>query len=363
MVVRRNSDTSSKDLIRNGEENWERWVLRNHVIRDGIWAGTQSPAAAKDLSTKLWGKLTEMGVEKSCSQRWCSRSNSVISSKGSKKVYARKIHTSQNTKQNSQNTKTKTSHQTAERCLSLCLSLSSSCSSWRWWPSSYASVSTGCLGFVFDVISRSLWWVSSACVNDVLIPRIVSESSCTFVLGFGALLLLRLLLRFFLYWTRWRLPMWIFCWVCVFRSSTELSINQERLWSCCDDETESAFMIQKNLHLVYLHELGRRRQSSSRLKVWILGFLACLFACSSKGKCFVWSSGSRSLLLANANYSRETNSSEEEERRRSLSCHQHQHHLCHTFLASWVLLDSTLQDWKSSSSLLLPATIDRKGSQ
>jgi hypothetical protein len=28
-----------------------------------------------------------------------------------------------------------------------------------------------------------------------------------------------------------------------------------------------------------------------------------------------------------------------------------------------VLLDSTLQDWKSSSSLLLPATIDRKGSQ
>ncbi len=323
MVVRRNSDTSSKDLIRNGEENWERWVLRNHVIRDGIWAGTQSPAAAKDLSTKLWGKLTEMGVEKSCSQRWCSRSNSVISSKGSKKVYARKIRTS----------------------------------------SSYASVSTGCLGFVFDVISRSLWWVSSACVNDVLIPRIVSESSCTFVLGFGALLLLRLLLRFFLYWTRWRLPMWIFCWVCVFRSSTELSINQERLWSCCDDETESAFMIQKNLHLVYLHELGRRRQSSSRLKVWILGFLACLFACSSKGKCFVWSSGSRSLLLANANYSRETNSSEEEERRRSLSCHQHQHHLCHTFLASWVLLDSTLQDWKSSSSLLLPATIDRKGSQ
>lgn len=157
MVVRRNSDTSSKDLIRNGEENWERWVLRNHVIRDGIWAGTQSPAAAKDLSTKLWGKLTEMGVEKSCSQRWCSRSNSVISSKGSKKVYARKIHTSQNTKQNSQNTKTKTSHQTAERCLSLCLSLSSSCSSWRWWPSSYASVSTGCLGFVCDVISRSLW--------------------------------------------------------------------------------------------------------------------------------------------------------------------------------------------------------------
>jgi len=103
-----------------------------------------------------------------------------------------------NTKQNSQNTKTKTSHQTAERSLSLCLSLSSSCSSWRWWPSSYASVSTGCLGFVCDVISRSLWWVSSASVNDVLIPRIVTESSCTFVLGFGALLLL-LLLQFLFY--------------------------------------------------------------------------------------------------------------------------------------------------------------------
>jgi uncharacterized membrane protein HdeD (DUF308 family) len=67
--------------------------------------------------------------------------------------------------------------------------------------------------------------------------------------------------------------------VCVFRSSTELSITQEWLWSCCDDETGSAFMIQKNLHLLHLHELGRRRQSSSRLKVWILGFLACLFAC------------------------------------------------------------------------------------
>jgi hypothetical protein len=122
------------------------------------------------------------------------------------------------------------------------------------------------LGFVCDVISRSLWWVSSAYVNDVLIPRIVSESSCTFVLGFGALLLL---LQFFLYWTRWRPTMWIICWVCVFRSSTELSINQDRLWSCCDDETGSAFMIQKNLHLLHLHELGRRRQSSSRLKVWI----------------------------------------------------------------------------------------------
>ncbi len=125
MVVRRNSDTSSKDLIRNGEENWERWVLRNHVIRDGIWAGTQSPAAAKDLSTKLWGKLTEMGVEKSCSQRWCSRSNSVISSKGSKKVYARKIH-------NSKKYKTKT-HKTPRQkppiklqsavCLFVCLFL------------------------------------------------------------------------------------------------------------------------------------------------------------------------------------------------------------------------------------------------
>ncbi len=94
MVVRRNSDTSSTDLIRNCEENWERWVLRNHVIRDGIWAGTQSTAATKDLSKKLWGKLTEIGVEKSCPQRWCSRNNSVISSKGSKKVYARKIHNS-----------------------------------------------------------------------------------------------------------------------------------------------------------------------------------------------------------------------------------------------------------------------------
>lgn len=91
-----------------------------------------------------------------------------------------------NTKQNSQNAKTKTSHQTAECCLSLS---SSSSSSWRWCQSSCASVSTGCLGFVCDVISTSLWWVSSACVNDVLIPRIVSESSCTFVLGFGALLL------------------------------------------------------------------------------------------------------------------------------------------------------------------------------
>jgi len=58
MVVRRNSDTSSKDLIRNCEENCKRWVLRNHVIRDGIWHGHVCTTFVKQISLDRQATIT-----------------------------------------------------------------------------------------------------------------------------------------------------------------------------------------------------------------------------------------------------------------------------------------------------------------